>query len=178
VWSNHHLVKTLSWVVTWDLAGYKTAMRALAVALLAAAIGCNPFAFWGDATAQRGAAETATERFHLKLDLGQFDSIYQEADPDFRKAGAQKDADALWRMVQRRFGSLQSDSLLNWNVSVTTNNGTIVRLVYYTTFSKEKATETFTWRIRDGKPALLGYNINSPALLRAMVDEKSRDERN
>ena len=153
-------------------------MRALAVALLAAAIGCNPFAFWGDATAQRGAAETATERFHLKLDLGQFDSIYQEADPDFRKAGAQKDADALWRMVQRRFGSLQSDSLLNWNVSVTTNNGTIVRLVYYTTFSKEKATETFTWRIRDGKPALLGYNINSPALLRAMVDEKSRDERN
>ncbi len=153
-------------------------MRALAVALLAAAVACNPFAFWGDATAQRGAAEAATERFHLKLDLGQFDSIYQEADPDFRKAGAEKDANVLWRMVQRRFGTLQSDSLLNWNVSVTTNNGTVVRLVYYTTFSKEKATETFTWRIRDGKPALLGYNINSPALLRAMVDEKSMDEKN
>jgi len=153
-------------------------MRALAVALLVAAIACNPFAFWGDATAQRDAAKTATERFHLKLDLGQFDSIYQQADPDFRKAGAEKEANALWRMVQRRFGSLQSDSLLNWNVSVTTNNGTVVRLVYYTTFSKAKGTETFTWRLRNGKPALLGYNINSPALLRPMLDEKSMDEKN
>ncbi len=152
-------------------------MRALAVALLAAAIACNPFAFWGDATAQRDAAQTATERFHLKLDLGQFDSIYQENDPEFQNAGTEKDANALWRMVQRRFGSLQSDSLFNWNVSVTTNNGTVVRLVYYTTFSKDKATETFTWRIRNGKPALLGYNINSPALLRAMVDDKSTDEK-
>ena len=151
-------------------------MRALAVAFLAAAIACNPFAFWGDATALRGNAEAATDRFHLQLDLGQFDSIYQQADPDFRKAGQEKDANALWRMVQRRFGSLQSDSLLNWSVSVTTSNGTVVRLVYYTTFSKDKATETFTWRIRDGKPALLRYNINSPSLLRAMLDEKSTDE--
>jgi hypothetical protein len=151
-------------------------MRALAVALLAAATACNPLAFWGDATAKRGAAETATDRFHLKLDLGQFDSIYQAVDPEFRNATSEKDANALWRMVQRRFGSLQSDSLVNWNVSVTTNSGTIVRLVYYTTFSKDKGTEIFTWRIRDGKPALLGYNINSPALQRALVDEKSTDE--
>jgi hypothetical protein len=152
-------------------------MRALAVALLAAATACNPFAFWGDATAQRGVAETATDRFHLKLDLSQFDSIYHEVDPEFRNATPKKDANALWRMVQRRFGSLQSDSLLGWNVSVTTNNGTIVRLVYYTTFSKDKGTETFTWRIRAGKPALLGYNINSPALQRALVDEKGTDEK-
>lgn len=147
-------------------------MRVLAVALLAAAIACNPFAMWGNATAQRDIAEKATERFHLQLDLGQFDSIYQQADPQFRTAGLQKDANALWRMVQRRFGSLQSDTLINWNVNYTTTNGTVVRLVYRTTFAKDNATETFTWRIRDGKPALLSYNINSPALLRAMVDEK------
>lgn len=151
-------------------------MRALAVALLAAAIGCNPFAMWGNATAQRDAAEKATERFHLQLDLSQFDSIYQEADIEFRNAAPEKDANGLWRMVQRRFGSLQSDTLMNWNVNFTTNNGTVVRLVYYTTFAKDKATETFTWRIRDGKPALVGYNINSPTLLRAMVEEKSMDE--
>ncbi len=133
---------------------------------------------WGNVTAQRDAAEKATERFHLQVDLSQFDSIYQEADPDFRNAAQEKDANALWRMVQRRFGSLQSDTLLNWNVNFTTNNGTVVRLVYYTTFSKDKATETFTWRIRHGKPALLGYNINSPSLLRAMVDAKSMNEKN
>jgi hypothetical protein len=147
-------------------------MRALAVALLAAAVACNPFALWGNATAQRDAAQKATERFHLQLDLSQFDSIYQQADPEFRNAGVEKDANALWRMVQRRFGSLQSDTLLTWNVNFTTSNGTVVRLVYRTTFAKENATETFTWRIRDSKPALLGYNINSPALLRAMVEEK------
>jgi hypothetical protein len=48
----------------------------------------------------------------------------------------------------------------------------LVRLIYRTTFSKNSATESFTWRIRHGKPALLNYNINSPALLRA-VDEKN-----
>ncbi len=148
-------------------------MRALAVALLAGAIACNPFAMWGNATAQRDAAEKATERFHLKLDLNQFDSIYQEADVEFRNAGSEKDADGLWRMIQRKFGSLQSDTLLNWNVNFTTNHGTLVRLVYRTTFSKDSATESFTWRIRDGKPALLNYNINSPSLLRALVDEKN-----
>ncbi len=148
-------------------------MRALAVALLAGAIACNPFAIWGHATAQRDAAEKATERFHLKLDLNQFDSIYQEADVEFRNAGSEKDADGLWRMIQRKFGSLQSDTLLNWNVNFTTNHGTLVRLVYRTTFSKDSATESFTWRIRDGKPALLNYNINSPSLLRALVDEKN-----
>lgn len=148
-------------------------MRALAVVLLAATVACNPFAMWGNATAQRDAAKKATERFHLQLDLSQFDSIYQEADPDFRSAGQEKDANALWRMVQRRFGSLQSDTLVTWNVNFTTGAGTLVRLVYRTTFSKDSATETFTWRIRDGKPALLGYNINSPSLLRAMVDEKN-----
>ncbi|HLZ46937.1 MAG TPA: hypothetical protein VKQ05_14770 [Gemmatimonadales bacterium] len=147
-------------------------MRALAVSLVAA-LACNPFAFWTNATTQRDAAQQATERFHLQLDLSQFDSIYQQADPEFRNAGSEKDANGLWRMVQRRFGTLQSDTLLTWNVSFTTSNGTVVRLVYRTTFAIDKATETFTWRIRDGKPALLGYNINSPALLRAMVDEKN-----
>ena len=140
------------------------------------ALACNPFTFWGDATAQRDAAETATERFHLKLDLNQFDSIYQATDPDFRHASPKKDTDVLWRMVQTRFGSLQSDTLLGWNVNFTPANGTVVNLVYRTTFSKNIATETFTWRIRNGKAALLGYNINSPALLRAMMDEKSATE--
>jgi hypothetical protein len=128
---------------------------------------------WGNATAQRDAAEKATDRFHLQLDLNQFDSIYQQADVEFRNAAPEKDANGLWRMVQRKFGSLQSDTLVNWNVNFTTNSGTLVRLVYRTTFSKDNAMESFTWRIRDGRPMLLNYNINSPSLMRALVDEKN-----
>lgn len=148
-------------------------MRALAVALLAAVVACNPFAFWGEAVRQKAAAETETEHFRRELDSTRFAAIYQEADPEFRKAISEKDADGLWRMVQRRFGQFQGAQLVNWNVSVTTQNGTVVRLVYRTGYAQDSATETFSWRMRDGQPALLGYNINSPALLRAMVDEKN-----
>lgn len=151
-----------------------TLVRAFfALAILAGLSGCNPFAFWGDAVRQKAAAETETEHFRRELDSTRFAAIYQAADPEFRNSVSQKDADGLWRMVQRRFGQFQGATLVNWNVSITTQNGTVVRLVYRTGYAQDSATETFTWRIRDGQPALLGYNINSPALLRAMVDEKN-----
>lgn len=144
----------------------------LAVGLFTTAIGCNPFAMWGQASAHKDLSEQATERFHAQLDSAQFEAIYGEADQDFRSTVTERDANALWRMVQRRFGPVQGTALANWHVSFTTGGGTQVRLIYRTAFAQDSAVETITWRIRDGTPRLLGYNINSPALLRAMVDEK------
>ncbi len=143
----------------------------LAVGLFASATGCNPFAIWGNATAQRDIAQKATEHFHALLDSAKYGDIYSEADPAFREAVTEKDTDALWRMVQRRFGPVQGTTLATWNVNISTGGGTQVSLVYRTAFAKDSATETFVWRIRDGKPALLRYNINSPSLMRAMIDE-------
>ncbi|HEY7770308.1 hypothetical protein [Longimicrobium sp.] len=36
---------------------------------------------------------------------------------------------------------------------------------YQTTFEKAEGTETFQFRVRGGKAALVGYNVNSPALV-------------
>ena len=140
-------------------------MRAISCAFLLTVAACNPFAFWGNATAQRDVAEQATARFHTMLDSTNYQAIWSEADPEFRNAGPQKDAIALFRMINRRFGTVQDTKLVTWNVNFSTGSGTLVRLVYRTSFSRDSATETFNWRIRDDKPALIGYNINAPALL-------------
>jgi len=150
-------------------------MRVLAVSVLAAAVvGCNPFAMWGNATTKRDVAEKATARFHAMIDSAQFEAIWNEADLDLQNSGPQEDAIALFRMVNRRFGQVQGTDLKSWNVNFSTSEGTLVRLVYRTGFARDSATETFVWRIRDNKPALLNYNINSPALLRAMVEKSSQ----
>jgi len=40
-----------------------------------------------------------------------------------------------------------------------------VRLTYKTTFSDGDGVETFAYRVESGKTLLLGYNINSMALI-------------
>jgi hypothetical protein len=135
-------------------------------------VACNPFVIWGNATAQRDVAEKATARFHAMIDSAQYEAIWVEADPDLRGSGSAQDATAVFRMANRRFGQAQITVLSSWNVNFSTNRGSLVTLVYSTHFTRDSATETFRWRIHDGKAALLSYNINSPALLRAMLDEK------
>jgi len=144
----------------------------LALTATIGATACNPGAMLGRASAQKERAEHATARFRAQLDSAQFDAIYRETDEDFRKAVTKGGADSLWTMVRRRFGAVRGAQLTGWNVSITTQGGTQVRLVYQTAFVKDSAVETFTWRIRGEQPGLLGYNINSPALLRAMAEEK------
>jgi len=148
-------------------------MRLLLVTGLVVVAACNPFTFWGEAKAQKDVADKATAHFHQLLDAARYDSIYNQADPDFRESVSEKDVNALWRTVQRRLGPVQGTTLASWNVNMSTGGGTQVRLIYRTAFAKDSATETFTWRIRDGKPGLLGYNVNSAALLRALADEKN-----
>lgn len=150
-------------------------MRALPPLLVACSISivaCNPFAMWGNATSRRGAAEAATARFHVMLDSAEYETIWNEADPELRNTSQHDDAIALFRMVNRRFGPMEGMKLVGWNVNYSTSNGTLVRLQYRTGFARDSATETFVWRLRGDQPTLLNYNINSPALLRAMVEEK------
>ena len=45
------------------------------------------------------------------------------------------------------------------------NGGSYVLLTYDTDFTDGRATETFHWRIANGRVRLVAYNINSPLLI-------------
>lgn len=110
------------------------------------------------------AATKAVADFRISYFEGRFDQMYNDADPEFRQQTTRGDWNKLMRIVTSRLGQVRSQGDPAWNVNATTK-GTFVTLVYQTDFEKGKATENFVWRV-DGKSArLIGYHINSLALL-------------
>ncbi len=66
--------------------------------------------------------------------------------------------------LRQKLGSLKSSKKKTWNVTHGTG-GTLVKLAYESEFDAGRATETFVYRIKDGKAVLVAYHIDSNALL-------------
>jgi len=111
-----------------------------------------------------GLGRAGVLKFHQQLDAAQYDEIYASAAPELRNASSRDDLLALLSAVHRKFGNVQDPAQTQFNVNWTTS-GTRVVLVYHTKFALADADETFTWQIADGKAFLLGYHINSLALV-------------
>lgn len=136
-------------------------LRAVLSILLAAATGL----FGGcGLTKGKGTSEAAVSRFHERLDKGDFAGIYAGTHPDFKKASTEKAFVDLLSAVHRKLGLIKSTTETGWNVS-TFNLRTNIVLTYKTIFASGEAVETFTYRMEDDKPILLGYHINSQDLI-------------
>jgi hypothetical protein len=134
-------------------------IRLLLLALLGFALaGC------GDTINGKGVAEPEVARFHEKLKSRDFAGMYAATGAEFKAAVTQKMALALFEAIDRKLGSLRETTQVNWNVN-TRNMITTVVLVYQSKFAEGEATETFTFRIENGKPELIGYNISSLDML-------------
>lgn len=107
---------------------------------------------------------TAVPRFHALYDAGDFSTIYAEAHEKFREATSRADYDKFIGAVRRKLGRVKSTERQNWNVNVGTG-GTRVVLTYLTKFEHGEGTESFTFLSDEGKPKLLGWHINSTALI-------------
>jgi len=110
------------------------------------------------------AAERAVTDFHHKLDAGDFAGIYAGTHADFKKAASEKDFTAVLDAVHRKLGTVSSSEQVSWKLSQF-NLDTNAQLAYKTTFSGGEAVESFNYRVSDGSAVLLGYNINSNALV-------------
>ena len=126
--------------------------------LLAASLACS-------ITEEKSLAEEAVTQFHARLDAGQFQQIYSDADEAFKKATTEKDAIALFDAVHRKLGPVKESRQQTFFVKYDVTMGKIIRLTYGTEFAEGKGTEEFVWRISDGRARLMGYNINSPTLV-------------
>ena len=115
-----------------------------------------------EAAKQALQLETA---MHEQMTHGDFAAIYNGADQRYRDAAGRDKSDALFSAIARKLGSPQDCKAGSTFIQVATY-GTTIRSECTTTFSKNaSAVETFTW-IKDGDQyRLLGYHINSDALI-------------
>ncbi len=111
----------------------------------------------------RIAADGVT-RVHAQMDNQQFADIYSQADDSLRAATNQKDFLDFVSAVHRKLGKVQSVSQISYFVNFTTS-GPQVRLNYQTKFEEGEGKEEFLWKIKGNQAVLVGYHINSNALV-------------
>ena len=132
-------------------------MRRLVLAGLLVLSGCSGGEDLGD-------SENAIARFHAELDAGQFDTIYAAAAPEWKRVSTKADTEQLFAGIHNKLGPFVSGKQNGWRVNYTTGGTTIV-IVYDSKFQKGDGQETFTFS-RSGKGIqLVGYNLNSRALI-------------
>jgi len=133
-------------------------MKRLSVAVLLFALaGCS-------AGTDVPVAEKAVARFHTMLDAGQNAQIYQESASEMKSATTEDKLDALLAAVHRKLGTVKQAEQKGWNDQINTG-GHFVTLNYATSYAQGDATETFVYKIAGDKAQLVGYNINSSALI-------------
>jgi len=110
------------------------------------------------------AASVAVAQFHGQLDHQDYRTIYKNADERFRGASKQNDFFALITAIHNKLGTVQRSSRQGFFVNFNTS-GTSIRLTYATKFSGGDGQEEFLWSKSGDNFRLLGYHINSNALI-------------
>lgn len=129
------------------------------VALLLACHGaaCSPFV-------DTAPAERQVEHIHRLLDEARFETIYDESGQEMKQSAKLEDFVAFTAAVHRKLGAVQSAEMRQTRTSVGTG-GTVIVLGYQTTFAEGPASETFTFRMNESQPQLVGYHVNSLLLV-------------
>jgi hypothetical protein len=109
-------------------------------------------------------AKKSADEFHARFNAKQFDTIYDAADPEWRKTTDRDTSTKFFSRVQRKMGVCTTSTSGGYNYNVTTS-GTFVTIDYQTTCANGKLDEEFRWRVDGKKTLLLAYNANSPLLL-------------
>ncbi len=91
--------------------------------------------------------------------------LYTESDEQFSRISNETDFAALVQSIHRKLGKVQQSNLQSFQVGWFIGQGTMVTLFYNTQFVEGKAGEKFTWRIKNNRPILVGYFINSNGLV-------------
>jgi hypothetical protein len=132
-------------------------MRRLFLTVFFVLAGCSS----GDDLA---AAQKAISHFHDQMNAGQFDKIYVESSPEWKQVSPKDDTIELFTGVRAKLGAFLSGKQNSWRVNYGTG-GTTILVLYDSKFQKADGQETFTYRRSGDGVQLVGYNINSRALI-------------
>lgn len=109
-------------------------------------------------------AEAKIPSFHALLNAGDFDELYEKAAKELKNAATKQDFVKLLSVVHGKLGQVTKSENQTWQVNYNTS-GSFVTLVYNTTFTNGSGTEQFVYKISNGQALLVGYHINSNALI-------------
>lgn len=113
---------------------------------------------------EHNEANRYAAQFHSALNAGQFEQICARASRQFRDSESQDKVVAFLQMVHTKLGQERSATMTGIRVNATTH-GTYVITSYSTRFDNGPAAETFTWLRQDGALELVGYHVDSDALI-------------
>ena len=119
--------------------------------------GCNPMK--STAEAEKSAAE-----FHALFDAGEYEKIFDTAHADFKASQPKPETISFIQSVREKLGAVKSTKRTGWQAN-SLNMKTNAVLTYETEFENGKGIETFTYRIEGGDAILLGWHVNSNALI-------------
>jgi len=120
------------------------------------------FLMWrcGTALVQgRKLADAAVRQFHERLNAGNYEEIYREADNGFRGEN-HDDSIRFLGAVHNKLGLAGTATQINVRVDTNTH-GTFLTTQYSTAFATGTATEMFTWIKSSGTLKLYGYHIQA-----------------
>jgi hypothetical protein len=108
--------------------------------------------------------EAEVARFRQSMAAQQFGQIYSEASDQLKKTMTEQELVRVLAAIDRKLGPVKDAKKNGWTVNYNTS-GTSVTLKFKTEFDRGAEEETFVYRITGGKAQLVGYNINSTALI-------------
>lgn len=121
---------------------------------------CNPANMATDVA----ASEKAVDAFHDDANAGKFDDIYFASGEEMQRSADVAEFEEFLGAVQRKLGKAGNTTQRGWQVNIV-NGQTLTVLNMETIYEKGRAVETFTFKSSPNGPVLVGYNIQSPALV-------------
>lgn len=112
----------------------------------------------------------AVTEFHEALNAGDADGIYRRADDEFRRSVTAETFARAVGKIHARLGRFERSREESYEtvVRVGADAGTAVQISYASQFTNASGVEIFLFRVRDGRALLLGYDVKSDALTRAL----------
>jgi len=110
------------------------------------------------------AAENAIAAFHSELNVGDFNKVYDNGSAELKTATSRKKFCMILNAVHSKLGLFTNGRSTGWNDSATIN-GHYVTINFDADYQKGSATENFVFQITGSRAVLVGYHVNSDALL-------------
>ena len=107
--------------------------------------------------------DAAVADFHAKLNNGQFAAIAAAAGPEMKNGGV--DFPVFVEKIHAKLGTFRSTARQGFNDNINNGDHTFTAS-YASVYSSGPASENFVYRLNSGKPVLIGYHVESAALLK------------
>lgn len=115
-------------------------------------------------------AKEEINNFHYHYDAEEYGDIWEKSAPAMKKASNKKAFVEFLTGVRAALGEEKSSKQTGWNMQSTTD-GSFVTITMQTEFERGSGVEVFTFKNVGDEPSLVGYNVNSDDMMKALMED-------